>query len=279
MPTPDIRVYKQIGKRATEITGCRAVSVYHDFRYDLKDLTYGAADDWAFEYLGIFAWTTELWSPLQRAGFKDYHFIEWFRDHPDSDDITLLRWFDNNFAGAAFVDWHPFEHPELGPIEIGGLDTHRYWSNAPPAMLLDEVSPHTEFALYHCLISPRLELRSAGAEAAGEGLWRVRLVVQNTGWLPTNVTQKAVDRRAVRPLEVELTIPEDAELVLGERKVELGQLTGRALRNSALRGSADETTDRAKAEWLIRAPAGSLLQVQARHDRAGVVRADVRLGD
>jgi hypothetical protein len=32
-------------------------------------------------------------------------------------------------------------------------------------------------------------------------------VLQNAGWLPTNVTEKALERKAVRPLEVELTLP------------------------------------------------------------------------
>ena len=45
------------------------------------------------------------------------------------------------------------------------------------------------------------------------------------------------------------------------------------------RASADGTSDRAKAEWIIRAPKGTVVAVEARHDRAGVVRASVVLGD
>ena len=40
----------------------------------------------------------------------------------------------------------------------------------------------------------------------------------------------------------------------------------------------DGTSDRAKAEWVVQAPAGTELQVTARHPRAGVVRDSVTLG-
>ena len=51
-PTEDLRVYNELGKHATEITGYKAVSVFHDFRYDPKDVISGAADMWAYEHRG-----------------------------------------------------------------------------------------------------------------------------------------------------------------------------------------------------------------------------------
>ena len=107
----------------------------------------------------------------------------------------------------------------------------------------------------------------------------MRLVLQNTGWLPTNVTEKAVERKAVRPLEVELTLPEGATLVAGERKEEAGQLTGRVHKRGALWwGGDDSTGDLAKLEWVIEAPDGGELGIEARHQRAGTLRRLVRLG-
>jgi hypothetical protein len=49
-PTEDLRAYKTIGERATEITGYPAVSVFHDFRYEPKSTIKGGADDWSFEH-------------------------------------------------------------------------------------------------------------------------------------------------------------------------------------------------------------------------------------
>jgi hypothetical protein len=103
-------------------------------------------------------------------------------------------------------------------------------------------------------------------------------VVENTGWLPTSVSEKAVERKAVRPLEAEITLPEDAKVIGGERKVELGQLGGWVHRRSLLWwASNDATSDRAKVEWVVEAPAGSSVTVEARHQRAGTVRQELTL--
>ena len=89
----------------------------------------------------------------------------------------------------------------------------------------------------------------------GEGTHKVQLVVQNTGWLPTQVTEKALERKAVRPLEVELTLPEGAELVAGERRTEAGQLTGRVHRRSFLWwGGDDATSDLARSTRVWKPP-------------------------
>jgi hypothetical protein len=96
--------------------------------------------------------------------------------------------------------------------------------------------------------------------------------------LPTQVTQKAVERKAVRPLEVELTLPEGGELVVGEQKTEAGQLEGRVHKRSVLWwGGDDSTADLTKLEWVIEAPGGGELGIEARHQRAGTVRRVVSL--
>ena len=43
-------------------------------------------------------------------------------------------------------------------------------------------------------------------------------------------------------------------------------------------GSMDSTDDRAKVEWVVKAPAGSEVQLVATHQRAGTVRTKVILG-
>ena len=83
----------------------------------------------------------------------------------------------------------------------------------------------------------------------------------------------------MRPLEAEITLPDGGKVIGGERKVELGQLDGRVNRRSLLWwASNDATSDRAKVEWVVEAPAGSTATVEARHQRAGTVRRDVNLG-
>ncbi|MDX6437072.1 MAG: hypothetical protein QOK34_1906, partial [Gaiellaceae bacterium] len=145
--------------------------------------------------------------------------------------------------------------------------------------LEQEVAPHSDWALFHLLVSPLLEVRSLDVERLGDSSFLVRLVLQNSGWLPTSVTEKAVERQAVRNLEVELDLPEGARLVGGELKTEAGQLKGRADKRSTTWWANDESTgDLIKLEWVVEAAAGTELGIEARHPRAGTVRKRITLG-
>jgi murein tripeptide amidase MpaA len=281
MPPADLQRYKKLGAWGKEITGYDAVSVYHDFRYGpgADDVITGAADTWAYEHLGCYGWTTEFWSPLRAAGVTPEHLIFWFEDHPLEDDLALLRWNDTELGGEGFVDWHPFDHPQLGPVEIGGWDEFRVLSNPPTKYMEAEVKPHADFAVLHALASPRLALHSVDVARLGDDTYRVRAVAQNEGWMPTQVTEKALQRKVVRPVEATITLPEGASLAQGKARLELGQLAGwsRAKGIWSWAGHADDTADRAKAEWVVRAPSGTTVDIEFRHQRAGTVRATATL--
>jgi hypothetical protein len=200
------------------------------------------------------------------------------RDHPDEDDLKLLRWSDQELDGKGYVDWYEFEHDQLGPVELGGWDLVYCWGNVPPELLEREIAPHSDLAIFHLLISPRLEIRSLDVDSLGEDTWLVRLVAENTGWLPTSVSEKAIERKAVRPIEAEIFLPEGGKVIGGEAKTEVGQLDGRVHRRSLIWWETDDaTSDRAKAEWVVEAPAGSEIRVEARHQRAGTVRRELTL--
>jgi hypothetical protein len=122
-------------------------------------------------------------------------------------------------------------------------------------------------------------VRSLRAEPVGSGAQRVALVLHNTGWMPTNVSQKAIDRKAVRPLEVDIELPDGARLASGEAHLELGQLGGRARSISMLgwHTANEPSSERTRCEWVVEAPPGTRVRVTARHPRAGVCRAEIEL--
>jgi murein tripeptide amidase MpaA len=278
-PAEDLWTYQKIGQKGTELTGYPVLNVFADFKYHPKEVITGVFDDWLYDHLGVFGWTTELWSPTRQAGIEAPKPIEWFRDHPVEDDLKLLRWSDEKLGGRGFADWYAVDHPQLGRVELGGWDTVWAFRNPPPQFLEAEVRPHADWLIWHLLISPRLELFEADAIPLGEGVYRVRLVVQNTGWLPSYVTKKAVERKATRGVVAEISLPAGAALVTGLPREEGPQLEGRAYKPVGSFGwHADPTTDRAKWEWIVRAPAGGEVQLTARHDRAGVVRTLLTLG-
>jgi murein tripeptide amidase MpaA len=230
-----------------------------------------------YEFIGVYGWTTEIWSVQKQAGIEDYKFMEWFRDHPLEDDIAIMKWNDEVLEGKGYVDWYEFEHPQLGTVELGGWDSFVTWRNPPYKLLEKEVAPLADFALYSCLVSPKLELLSLETTKTAESSYHIRAVYHNTGWLPTNVTKKALEQKVVRELEVDIALPDGAALVTGQLKTKLGQLAGRDQKPSAPFWTNDATADRTKVEWVITAEPGSVVEITAVHPRAGTVRSSVTL--
>jgi murein tripeptide amidase MpaA len=281
LPSADQRVYATLAGKAAALTGYRAMS-YFDLRAQDKDSYIPSAFGWLYDRKGIYSFITEFWNPLHAAGISLEGTTEsaWlFGYHPVEDELKLLRWSDQQLHGDGFVPWHRFEHPQLGPVEIGGFDLVRYWYNVPFDRLEREIAPHTEWLIELGLASPRLEIRSFSAEALGSGRFKLRLVVQNSGWLPTNGSQQALDEQSVRGIVAELGLPAGAHLVSGASRRELGQLKGRSEQRSVATwwGYTPGTPDRALAEWVVAAPEGASVEVTVSHERAGTARGSLVL--
>lgn len=263
----DVWAWKQLGDRGTALTGYPHHSVYEDFTWDPDETMSGAADDWAFEHLGVFGWTTEFWDIVHAAtGTKQStHF--WYTGPSDAEALAVLRWCDEHNPGG-YVEWYPFEHPTLGPVELGGWNDLSTWTNPPVHRVRDEVAPHADFAVYQALCSPRVEIvHTRVMPLGGDGqtaTWRVEVGIANTGWLATDVTRWARKNKIVLPLVAELS---GAEVLDGHPRRQLGQLEGRAALR--FRHAVDGTPDRALATWTVRAPAGTSVTVTATHPRAG----------
>jgi murein tripeptide amidase MpaA len=275
-PAEDLWTYKKIGEKGTQMTGYPNLSTYHDFRYHPKTVTTGGFDTWMYDHQGMFAWTVELWSPMRQAGIKEYKYIDWFREHPVEDDLKLMKWNDDVLGGKGYVDWYAFDHPQLGKVELGGWDSMHAWVNPPTKFLKKEIGLFPDWIIWHALISPKLALRATEVKAIGKGAFRVRMVIENTGWLPTYVTKKAVEKKVSRGVICEIELPEGVSLQSGKLRQEFTELEGRAYKGAQAEGS-DSTDDRIKVEWVVQAPRGGKVKLTARHGRAGVVRAEVEL--
>lgn len=283
LPAEDVWNFKKLGEKGTELTGYPAISVFHEFRYHPKEVITGVFDDWMYEHRGVYAWTTELWSPQRQAGITDYKYIDWFRDHPFEDDVKLLQWSDEKLDGKGHVDWQPFDHPQLGAVEIGGWDHGYAFRNPPPNFLEAEVAPQSDWAIWLALASPRLAHRETRIEPY-QGAFRVRIAVQNTGFLPTNVTEHAKKKRLVEGVKGHLLRAGDERtragqspptwLVSGTIEQDLGQLAGwDHISSSGFGWQAGGTDDVGVFEWVV-AEAGEYA-FEAWHDRAGRVRLTV----
>jgi murein tripeptide amidase MpaA len=279
LPPEDIWAYKTLGDKGFEITGYPAISNYHEFRYHPKEVISGVFDDWMYEHRGVYAWTTEIWSPQRRAGITDYKYIDWFRDHPHEDDIKLLKWSDEQLDGRGHIDWKPFDHPQLGAVEIGGWDTLYAFANPPASFLEAEVKSFVDWIEWQAKLAPRLGHRKTQVDSAGEGTKKVRVAIQNEGWLPTHVTHLAKKRGLVRGVIAEIfAVSENGGvansnaapewLVSGEIRQDKGQLRGWSQTSPVgYTWHMDETDDVAVFEWVVRS--SGTYQIDVHHERAG----------
>ena len=261
----DLWVWKQLAERGTALTGYPAHSVFEDFTWDPSETLSGAADDWAYEHLGVYGWTTEFWDIVHAAtGTKQStHF--WYTGPSDDEALAVLRWCDERHPDG-FVEWYPFDHPQLGPIELGGWNDLSTWSNPPPHLLRDEVAGHADFAVHQALCAPLLEISHIRSHRLGPDTWRVEAGVANSGWLPTDVSALARKEHLVLPIVAELT-GDGVEVIGGPARQQFGQLEGRsALR---FRDGNDGTPDRALRSWVVSGAEGATARVEFRSDRAG----------
>ncbi len=282
MPSEDLWAFQKIGQVGTEMTGYPAISTYHEFRYHPKEVITGVFDDWMYEHQGVFPWITEIWSPQRQAGITDYKYIEWFREHPIEDDIKLLKWSDERLDGLGHIDWKAFTHPQLGEVEIGGWDAHFAFRNPPPQFLEAEISPLGDWIIWQALCSPKLELREVKIEPAGTA-FRVRAIVQNVGWLPTNVTEKAKKNKLCRGVRAEISLNGQALSGAGESaptwlhggklRQDAGQLVGRNHVSAGGFGyQFNDTSDVAVFEWVVSSGEYSIV---IEHERAGKISAQI----
>ena len=151
------------------------------------------------------------------------------------------------------------------------------WTNPPLEFLEKEISPFPEWIVWHALISPRLIVRETKVSSLGEDSYCIRFIVQNEGWLPTYVTKKALERKVTRGVIAEISLPRGAVLQSGKQREELCELEGRAYKTAFSDESDESTNERVKVEWVVKAKKGAKVKLLARHDRAGVVKAEVVL--
>jgi len=282
LPPEDIWTLKELGAKGTELSEYPCISVFHDFKYHPKEVITGVFDDWLYDHLGVYGWTVEIWSPQKQAGITDFKPIDWFRDHPVEDDIKLLKWSDEKLSGNGYVDWKEFDHPQLGKVEIGGWDAQYAFRNPPPDFLEAEITPLADWAIWMAGTFPCLQQRDLQIEHLGE-VCRLRLAIQNVGYLPTCVSESAKKKKTVRGVIGEISLmgeernpagqEEPAWLVSGKLRQDAGQLNGwNHVPSMTFGWHSDSTDDVAVFEWVVKPGTYRLV---SHHPRAGQVEVEV----
>lgn len=275
MPPADLRQIWEIARLGVEETG---YILFSDFK--LNDDVYAIHGDfgcWCYEFLGLVAFTVELWDLRARSG-RDYLELSEMNKVRDLDGLeqveaAVLRWNDETLEGEGFVDWYAFEHPQLGPVEIGGW-IRLYRNNAPPPVLEDTCARETRFLLAHAQASPRLRAQFHDVEALADGVYRICVAIRNDGYLPTQVTEQAVKMGQVKPIQARIQLAEGDELLAGDEREQIGQLEGYG--SGVWRGDGVSGRQRRKVEWVVRFAGTPAATIEIRSQRAGTVRLDLR---
>lgn len=265
MPREDLNRVREIGQLGVDLTG------YVLFSYrKLNDDIYVAHGDfatWIYEQLGLIVFCCELWDVRARSG-KDYVELNEMNKERDLDGLeeveaAALKWNDDVLEGDGFVDWHPFEHPQLGPVEIGGWK-RLYRNNAPPKLLEETCEKMTRFFLAHAEAYPRLRANFHEITHLGDNVHKISVAIRNDGYLPTNITQQAIKMKEAKPVTARIDLGDRDELVMGNQKQELGYINGYG--------------GRKKAEWTVRFASSPSGTVTISSKRAGTVRLSISGG-
>jgi len=170
----------------------------------------GHSLDWGYFQYGAFWYGDELWGEMRTDYLEDYN------EDGEIDDLDALYARDNvpGFEGI-FIDWQPFEHPDLGEVEIGGWN-YKFWrQNPPPALLKDVIDRQNAFNLYLAESLPRLEITGVEVSPNDDGTRTITATIENKGFTP-DATKQAHMIKIVRRTQTTLDLGSGLELVEGE---------------------------------------------------------------
>ncbi len=278
MSPRDLALFKALGAVGERLTGYPTISTYEDFTPDKSKARHGSLKDWVYEEMGIICFSTELWDLERTAGVpKEGYYNLGPRD--DDTQRRVFKWVVDNVGDKGFRDWSTFDHPQLGPVEVGGMVYIWAYRN-PPGHLLQEICHNNVmFNLQHAAAAPRVAIDDLTITPLGGDLFKVAAVVSNHGYLPTNLSDVAVENGVAKPVTLTISCG-DVELVMNPATVDLGHLAGRNERRYAYSNWGQQWSPVTKqAEWLVRAGAkGATVTVTAKSEKGGTQRQTGVLG-
>ncbi len=229
MPQPDLMGYLAMGRRGQDITGYPCVSIFEGFTMDQRRPSTGSFIDFAYDVRGIMAFAVELWDLQGNAGLKKRDLKERLlmsEDEAEEDEVAIMAYVDKEMAGEGFHPWTAFDHPQLGKVELGGLDPKYMRQNAPLRLLEQECRKNCLFSLMLAQTLPQVEIVGAKCKKVGDAEYAFTCGVKNTGYLPTSGSQQGQAVKTVKPVKVKLELAKGVTLLSGKTYDELPHLPG-----------------------------------------------------
>jgi hypothetical protein len=193
-PAADVRVYDEIGENGERMLP------FYDYMVIWQGLytVHGGSIDWTNDGLGVISYSNELWnggqyyqSPLLREQQQD-------PGSPITGQKGSLFFNDYLEFGDQYVDWTPFDHPQYGPVELGGVAKKLSGRVNPRFMSMELFHRNMAFTLYHADVMPLMSMGEPTVERVSGDVFRVRVPIRNERLIPT-ITVKARENKVVRP--------------------------------------------------------------------------------
>jgi Zinc carboxypeptidase len=268
----DISLMERMAEAAVEGTGYDVYRVWPSFTYDEKKAIVGVWADTLSSVFGLPGYTLELWNPLSVIGEKLSNPAQFFR----KPDVGVLRRVVQAHVaqGAAVAAWTPFDHPQLGPVEIGGLDYMRTIRNPPVALLAAECEKGLRVADRLRRSLPRVEVRLT--ERVEGGRRHIELVAENLGFLPSSALRRAEEIGSAPRVQAALRAP-GCRRVEGPEVADLGYLDGWGSMQVAdarhpIYPALPARGHRAVARWVVEGAGAITVEWDAGRGGSGVVR-------
>ncbi|MFO0586353.1 MAG: M14 family metallopeptidase [Polyangiaceae bacterium] len=277
----DLWVFEQIASWATPITGYPVVSGFEEFTYEPDTPLRGDLSTFAYEQRGAVAMVCELWDFWKQCGLDTLRpFIRNYAKRPRAELVKMLAWDREHNQGRVAQPWKPFEHPQLGHVEIGGYDPLIGIWNPPPERLAEVVANQSRSYLRWAALAPRLRVSDVTVETIEAGIYRVGATIENVGFLPTNVLSSALKLPWNDPVRAAIALGPGATLIGGDAVQAVGHLHGWCpdvvfSYPSFARSTNDRK--RRRVHWIVRG-SGEVI-VSASCARTGKQEARVKLGE
>jgi hypothetical protein len=275
----DLAIYKQVGEWAESITGYPMVSGFEEFLYEPDKPLFGALSEWAYEHRATLSYVCELWDLFARLGVpRPKRFVDYYTSLRREDIVKLATWDRDVNKSRIFVGWTKVNHPQLGEVEVGGID-RRVGLYNPPFELLGEVcDKQATLMLRVATLLPQLVV--SHRSSASRGGTRVTLTVENRGYLGTYGVRGAQRRTFNEGLYAEVRA-QGCEVEDARASYELGHLEGwgKGLQASsqAIFFQTSGGSDGSKSLSLHVAGKGTL-EVRVGSPRTGFVTHHVEVG-
>ncbi len=181
MDPEDFALFKQIEEWTDELTGYPMVSGFEEFTYEPDKPLAGDLTAYAYHQRGAAAMVCELWDFWHQVGLKIHRpFVYNYQRRTRAEILEMARWDRDYNQGRVVGVWRPFDHPQLGRVEIGGYDP-RFGIWNPPFERLDEVcDQQARVFLRMAALGPRLRIAEIKVEPLFPAQWDPKLGIHVT---------------------------------------------------------------------------------------------------